>query len=106
MQVDTYILHGSGLKTVESFEFKANFVKGEAPAYPSKILYGDGDGTVNLRSLLQRPAEEWAPRHHELGYVLDIIEFKGTSHFDMLSSPAVLTKTLQILGEFKKVETE
>ena len=47
--VEVFCLHGSGVDTTEKLVYK----KGEFPgADPSLILKGDGDGTVNWRSLI------------------------------------------------------
>ncbi|XP_068689342.1 lysosomal phospholipase A and acyltransferase-like [Montipora foliosa] len=45
--VTVYCLYGTGVDTAESFTFG----KGEFPDTQPKVSYGNGDGTVNIRSL-------------------------------------------------------
>uniref|UniRef100_A0AAV2L1K4 Uncharacterized protein n=1 Tax=Knipowitschia caucasica TaxID=637954 RepID=A0AAV2L1K4_KNICA len=46
--VETHCLYGSGVPTPESFHYSNKF-----PEVDPTVLYGDGDGTVNLISALQ-----------------------------------------------------
>eukprot|EP00092_Neocalanus_flemingeri_P030300 GFUD01032893.1.p1 GENE.GFUD01032893.1~~GFUD01032893.1.p1 ORF type:complete len:428 (+),score=114.78 GFUD01032893.1:54-1337(+) len=74
--VEVFCLHGSGVDTVEKLVYKA----GEFPGSdPSIVVKGDGDGTVNTRSLLgcrrwQEMQEK--PVHHHV--------FQGVSHLGIL----------------------
>merc|ERR1719215_1518252 len=103
--VEVFCLHGSGVDTTEALVYK----KGEFPgADPSKILKGNGDGTVNYRSLIG--CTRWAEQqsqpvtHHE---------FHGIDHLDILRQDepakfvANLINQLNIqMREKRKNETE
>lgn len=51
-KVQLHCLYGTGVHTAASFVYE----KGEFPDHQPEIIYGDGDGTVNRRSL-----EAWRP---------------------------------------------
>ncbi|XP_023333809.1 group XV phospholipase A2 [Eurytemora carolleeae] len=86
--VEVFCLHGSGVDTTEKLIYK----KGEFPGSdPSTILKGNGDGTVNYRSLIgcTRWADQQKQRvtHHE---------FPGVDHLQILreEEPAAFISNL------------
>jgi len=86
--VEVFCLHGVGVDTTEGLVYGA----GEFPGYdPGTILKGDGDGTVNYRSLIG--CTRWAdqqsqPVHHK--------ELKDVDHLGILRNdpPAQLIANL------------
>ena len=54
--VTVHCLFGTGVDTAESFSFG----KGAFPDAQPKVFYGDGDGTVNIRSL--QACHKWNQR--------------------------------------------
>ncbi|CAO2833915.1 unnamed protein product [Amaranthus hypochondriacus] len=81
---------GSGIDTPETlfYDYKG-FDK-----QPS-IKWGDGDGTVNLLSLLAIQSE-WM---NEKNQSLEMINIKGVSHTDVLSHKKVLDQILRVISD-------
>jgi len=77
--------YSTGVKTAERFEYSKEVTLGFNEA-PTKIHYGDGDGTVNIMSL-KSVERHWAPEEHS-SVVTKV--FPGVSHFGMLSDDNVL----------------
>jgi len=73
--VEVFCLHGSGVDTVEKLVYE----KGYFPGLNPTEVKGDGDGTVNMRSLLacrQWRSNQLYPVHHHV--------FPGTNHLGIL----------------------
>ncbi|KAJ7966504.1 lecithin-cholesterol acyltransferase-like 1 [Quillaja saponaria] len=76
---------GKGVKTPETlFYWESNFDK------QPEILYGDGDGTVNMRSLLALESL-WAGEENQR---LKVIRIEGVSHSSVLKDKAALDELL------------
>lgn len=86
--VEVFCLHGGGVATTERLVYG----QGEFPGSdPSQILKGDGDGTVNMRSLLgctRWATEQVQPVHHHV--------LPGVDHMEILRGlePAKLIATI------------
>ncbi|XP_072989688.1 lecithin-cholesterol acyltransferase-like 1 [Typha latifolia] len=61
------------------------------------VVYGDGDGTVNLNSLL-RLESEWSGSA-SMGQDLKVIKFRGVSHAGILKSPAAHKEIVRVISE-------
>jgi len=86
--VEVFCLHGSGVETTEKLIYKS----GEFPGSdPSTIIKGNGDGTVNYRSLIGctrwNGLQTQPVTHHE---------FPGVDHLEILrnNEPATFIKNL------------
>jgi len=90
--VSTHVLSSTGVQTPLAYRYARNFAPGfDDP--PDEILYGDGDGVVNIESLRR-------PLHDGWGSSVDVdaasptevsfAEFDGVPHFDMVSDARVL----------------
>lgn len=87
--VTVHCLYGSGVDTAESFTFGA----GEFPDTQPKVAYGDGDGTVNIRSL--QACSKWNQRQL---YPVTTKQYPSVDHNGVLSNEDVqnYVKTLLI----------
>ncbi|KAF7052498.1 hypothetical protein CFC21_060587 [Triticum aestivum] len=82
-------LVGTGVDTVESLVFgDEGFDAG-----PVKVVYGDGDGTVNLASLMG-PIKAWSDSPAQ---VLEVVELPKVSHMGILKDKSALDQILRIL---------
>ncbi len=86
--VETHCLYGVGLKTPESFYYKKQ--KDFPDAQPS-VIYGDGDGTVNLRSMLAY--RRWVGKQQHPIYFKEI---PGAEHVQTLKNQAVIDYILKL----------
>ena len=78
--VTVHCLHGTGVDTAESFTFG----EGEFPDTQPDVTKGNGDGTVNIRSL--RACNKWSQRQP---YPVTLKEYPGVDHNGVLSSEDV-----------------
>jgi hypothetical protein len=60
-----------------------------------EVDYGDGDGTVNLNSLL-RLESEWSGSENQ---VLDVVKLPGVSHSDILKDKGALEEIARVITE-------
>lgn len=91
--VTTHVVYSHGVKTDEGYVYSGAF----APAYQkvaTKIISGDGDGTVNLLSL-QLPQRKWKGKQP---YPLSFWNVSGVAHLDMISNPRVLAYIGGLIG--------
>jgi lysophospholipase III len=65
----------------------------EWPDSQPHVMYGDGDGTVNLRSLLGY--QRWSDKQKESIYFR---EFKGVEHLETISHPDVIQYILDLIN--------
>ena len=86
--VTVYCLHGSGVDTPESFKFS----DGQFPDAQPTTTNGDGDGTVNLRSL--RACEMWSKRQV---YKVTSKTYEGVGHNEILSDENVKNYIKELL---------
>ncbi|XP_040569905.1 lysosomal phospholipase A and acyltransferase [Lepeophtheirus salmonis] len=87
-QVDTYCLHGTKVDTTS----KLIYPPGTWPMGDPVLRTGDGDGTVNLRSLMacnKWSKEQNKPLHHHV--------FPRIDHLTILRDPGVVNYTTDIL---------
>jgi len=80
--VEVHCLHGYGIDTMQKLIYK----KREFPDSQPHVLYGDGDGTVNLRSL--RSCLEWKGKQSQNVYYQN---YSKVDHLNIVNNPAVLT---------------
>jgi len=87
--VTVHCLYGTGKDTAESFTFG----EGEFPDTQPKITYGNGDGTVNIRSL--QACSKWKQRQL---YNVTLKQYPSVDHNGVLSDENVhnYVKTLLI----------
>ncbi|KAM3609277.1 uncharacterized protein V6R79_012127 [Siganus canaliculatus] len=72
--VEVHCLFGSGVPTSEGFQYSDKF-----PDVEPTVLYGDGDGTVNLRSAMQ--CRRWVGKQKQ---PVMLKELPGNEHVNML----------------------
>ena len=79
-QVTVHCMHGAGVNTAEGYQFK----EGEFPDTPPAVTYGDGDGTVNIRSL--EACSKWSQRQPKN---VTLKTYPGVNHNGLLSDENV-----------------
>ncbi|XP_028595404.2 lysosomal phospholipase A and acyltransferase [Podarcis muralis] len=84
--VRIHCLYGTGVETPESF-FYDTF-----PDKDPKIFYGDGDGTVNLRSALQ--CQKWVGQQKQN---VTLYELPGSEHIEMLYDANTISYVKKVL---------
>lgn len=72
--VAIHCLYGSGIDTSEAFQYTDKF-----PDVEPTVVYGDGDGTVNLMSAVQ--CKRWIGRQKQ---PVKLMELPGNEHVNML----------------------
>lgn len=72
--VAVHCLFGSGVDTSEAFQYSDKF-----PDVEPTVVYGDGDGTVNLRSAVQ--CKRWVGKQKQ---PVKLVELPGNEHVNML----------------------
>jgi len=77
------------IPTVENLIYKSNDIANEVP----KLVYGDGDGTVNLRSL--QSCNHWKP-FQKPG--ITSMEFPNSEHIKILADERVIKEIQDILS--------
>ncbi|KAG8062469.1 hypothetical protein GUJ93_ZPchr0003g17208 [Zizania palustris] len=82
-------LVGTGVDTVESLVYGDEGFE----AGPEKIVYGDGDGTVNLASLVG-PIKAWSDSPAQ---VVEVVELPKVSHAGILKDKSALNQILRVL---------
>lgn len=86
-EVETYCLYGTQLPTIEALSYGGD-IQTSKPA----LLTGNGDGTVNLRSL--RGCNGWVGQQKQKVFVTEI---PNADHYYFLGSPDVIEKIVQIV---------
>ncbi|KAL6843612.1 hypothetical protein ACP4OV_026674 [Aristida adscensionis] len=82
-------LVGTGVDTVESLVFgDGGFDEG-----PETVVYGDGDGTVNLASLVG-PIKEWSDSPAQ---AVEVVELPGVSHTGILNDKSALQQIIRVV---------
>jgi len=90
--VTTHCLYGAGVPTAEALVYTSNTTNW-MDVQP-KLIQGDGDGTVNTRSLTA--CQRWQGQK----WNVTLQQFNNTEHVGMLSSPQVIDAVNQILMGF------
>ncbi|KAK3007058.1 hypothetical protein RJ639_016622 [Escallonia herrerae] len=93
-EVPVTCIIGSGIKTPETL-FYGDGGFDEQP----EVVYGDGDGTVNMVSLLALEAK-WGDERNQ---TLKIINVNGVSHTSILTDDTALT---EIFGEISRINSQ
>lgn len=80
--VEVHCIHGRQVKTPEAF----NYTNAQWHDAQPNVIFGDGDGTVNLRSLAA--CERWVgvDEKHPVKHVI----FDGAEHIAMLAKPDIV----------------
>uniref|UniRef100_A0A8B9ZA56 Lecithin-cholesterol acyltransferase n=1 Tax=Buteo japonicus TaxID=224669 RepID=A0A8B9ZA56_9AVES len=86
--VDTYCLYGTGYPTVETYIYDEHFPYED----PVDMIYGDGDDTVNTRSL--ELCKRWRDQQKQKVHVQ---ELRGVDHLNMVFSNLTLSSINEIL---------
>ncbi|OEL34489.1 Lecithin-cholesterol acyltransferase-like 1 [Dichanthelium oligosanthes] len=82
-------LVGTGVDTVESLVYgDGGFDEG-----PEEVVYGDGDGTVNLASLVA-PIKAWSDSPAQ---VVEVVELPKVSHSGILNDKSALEQIIRIV---------
>ncbi|XP_053555507.1 phospholipase A2 group XV [Bombina bombina] len=84
--VSVHCLYGTGVDTPDSFFYDA------FPDKDPRVVYGDGDGTVNVVSALQ--CKKWQNRQKQ---VVSLVELPGNEHISMLSNVTTISYIKQVL---------
>lgn len=84
--VRIHCLYGTGVETPDSFHYES------FPDKEPKILYSDGDGTVNLQSALQ--CQKWVDMQKQ---EVVIFELSGNEHIQMLSNDTTISYVKKLL---------
>lgn len=79
-------LFGTGVETPETLFYGSNGFDQQP-----EMVYGDGDGTVNMLSLVAIESE-WA---EEKNQTLKLIKIPGISHTDILKDEAALDEIIE-----------
>ncbi|XP_058814274.1 phospholipase A2 group XV-like isoform X2 [Topomyia yanbarensis] len=86
--VELHCLYGTGTNTVESLNYEKSFDLNGKPT----LLYGDGDGTVNRRSL--EACQHWKNQQKQPIFMR---EFPGADHMNILANLGVLDSIVKVL---------
>jgi len=86
--VEVHCLYGTGIDTAERLIYSKTMPTGKAT-----ILMGDGDGTVNVRSL--SACTKWAIEQKQPVYVR---AFPKRDHMAVLNDPAVIDYIASVLA--------
>ncbi|XP_075044917.1 LOW QUALITY PROTEIN: lysosomal phospholipase A and acyltransferase [Mixophyes fleayi] len=84
--VPLHCLYGTGVDTPDSFQYES------FPDKDPNIIYGPGDGTVNIESALQ--CRKWM--HHQKQAV-SLVELPGNEHIAMLSNVTTISYIKKVL---------
>lgn len=90
--VEVHCLHGEGVPTVEKLVYAA----GKFPDSP-KVIYGGGDGTVNLRSA--RRCLEWVGKQKQKVYHKP---YQGIDHMAILRDSDVISYVVELVQNITK----
>ncbi|KGL86635.1 Group XV phospholipase A2, partial [Charadrius vociferus] len=84
--VRIHCLYGTGVETPDSFYYES------FPDKEPKIIYSDGDGTVNLQSALQ--CQKWVDMQKQ---EVVVFELSGNEHIQMLSNDTTISYVKKLL---------
>lgn len=87
-QVEVHALYGIGVKTPESFIYTGT----QWPDSQPSVVFGDGDGTVNLRSLYGY--KRWLNKQNEKIYFK---ELKGIDHLAILKNQDAIDYIINLI---------
>ena len=85
---EVHCIHGSGIPTMEKLEYKLN----EFPDHTPKIINGNGDSTVNFRSLAG--CTKWQQNVDRWGF--SYLNVPGVDHMGSMSDIRILKHLLEL----------
>ena len=80
--VTLHCIYGGKVKTPSMFIYQ----KGQFPDTDPSMVTGDGDGTVNINSLMS--CQKWQGNQH---YPVTLQQFTGIEHVPMIKNPGVIS---------------
>ena len=86
--VDVHCIHGVGVNTMETLEYKED----KFPDHNPKISFGDGDSTVNTRSLAG--CLRW--KENNGGKQLQYMNLTGVDHMSVMTDARILKYLLNL----------
>lgn len=89
--VEVNCMHGVGVETLERLDF-GNSLSNPNP----KQIKGDGDGTVNFRSL--SACRYWPDQPAQNNYTVNRFEIPNAEHYDILSDHRAINHILNELN--------
>lgn len=87
--VETHCFYGTNVPTIETMRYRTTNIQSEYPI----LTYGDGDGTVNHRSLSS--CAKWFDQQQKL---VSVIEIPNADHMSILNHANVMEYILIILN--------
>ncbi|WOG91888.1 hypothetical protein DCAR_0311143 [Daucus carota subsp. sativus] len=93
-EVDMTCIFGSGVKTAETLFYGENGYDKQP-----EILYGDGDGTVNMLSLMALQ-NEWAGKKNQS---VEVIRIPDASHTSILEDSVALDEIAKVIKSINSV---
>lgn len=90
--MEVHCFHGYGLDTVRKLHFR----KGSFPDGSPLVSFGDGDGTVNTRSL--EFCQYWKGRQKQ---DVTYMKFNNVEHMQTVSNKDVVMQVIQIITGIK-----
>lgn len=89
--VEVSCMHGVGVATLERLDF------GNSLSNPNPVqVKGDGDGTVNYRSL--SACKYWPDQQAQNNYTVNRFEISNAEHYDILSDHRAINHILNELN--------
>lgn len=89
--VTLHCIYGSEVKTPLQYIYS----KGEFPDKQPKTINGDGDGSVNIQSLMA--CERWKGKQ---SYNVTLQSFKGVEHVDTIRTPQIISYVDNVVYTF------
>ncbi|XP_052865995.1 phospholipase A2 group XV-like [Anopheles cruzii] len=86
--VELHCFYGTKINTVESLDYQKSYDLSGTPV----LQMGDGDGTVNVRSL--EAAKQWANQQRQ---PIHLKAFPGADHMSILADQAVIDAVIEVL---------
>ena len=90
--VSTFCYYGVNVSTPRQFIYTKNDLSDSEP----KIVYGDGDGTVNIGSLMA--CKQW---EYQMSYNITVKEYPGVEHTPTVKNPLVISDIDNIVCNLK-----
>lgn len=90
--VEVHCLFGSSINTVEKLDYKKSANLNGTPT----LINGDGDGTVNARSL--RACSQWIGMQGQNNKNVSVMELPKVDHMTVLSDDRIIKYIIDILA--------
>ncbi|CAG0913986.1 unnamed protein product [Notodromas monacha] len=94
--VEVHCLHGVGVPTWEKIVYQKD---SDFPDKPTTLINGDGDGTVNLRSL--EACSLWGGKQNHPVYH---VKFPGVDHLGILRDDGIIKYLTKLMRNYEVVE--